>query len=146
MHSTNNTFKASACSINIFCLCVCVLGSLQVRYHLGGLRAPFAIDVDQRNLANGQPHSFNMSRVDRSITIQVRKRHAPPPPDRSPFISVCVPCVRSPGTNTSPPSPAQSRPRQSLRDLHSCPAVSCSAKLPRRPLPPLIDSQLKARL
>ncbi|XP_075906532.1 contactin-associated protein-like 2 isoform X1 [Nelusetta ayraudi] len=46
-------------------------GSLQVRYHLGGLRAPFAIDVDQRNLANGQPHSFNMSRVDRSITIQL---------------------------------------------------------------------------
>lgn len=85
MHSTNNTFKASACSINIFCLCVCVcvLGSLQVRYHLGGLRAPFAIDVDQRNLANGQPHSFNMSRVDRSVTIQVRKRHAPPPPART---------------------------------------------------------------
>lgn len=47
-------------------------GSLQVRYNLGGLREPFAIDVDQRNLANGQPHSINMSRVDRSITIQVQ--------------------------------------------------------------------------
>uniref|UniRef100_A0A8C9X335 Contactin associated protein 2 n=1 Tax=Sander lucioperca TaxID=283035 RepID=A0A8C9X335_SANLU len=47
-------------------------GSLQVRYNLGGLREPFSIDVDQRNLANGQPHSINMSRVDRSITIQVK--------------------------------------------------------------------------
>ncbi|XP_036935653.1 contactin-associated protein-like 2a isoform X2 [Acanthopagrus latus] len=51
-------------------------GSLQVRYNLGGLREPFAIDVDQRNLANGQPHSINMSRVDRSITIQLD--HYPP--------------------------------------------------------------------
>ncbi|XP_061821492.1 contactin-associated protein-like 2a isoform X2 [Nerophis lumbriciformis] len=46
-------------------------GSLQVRYNLGGLKEPFAIDVDQRNLANGQPHSINMSRVDRIITIQL---------------------------------------------------------------------------
>ncbi|XP_068604326.1 contactin-associated protein-like 2a [Brachionichthys hirsutus] len=51
-------------------------GSLQVRYNLGGLRGPFSIDVDQRNLANGQPHSINMSRVDRSITIQLD--HYPP--------------------------------------------------------------------
>ncbi|TNM96214.1 hypothetical protein fugu_015875, partial [Takifugu bimaculatus] len=34
----------------------CSPGSLQVRYNLGGLKAPFSIDVDQRNLANGQPH------------------------------------------------------------------------------------------
>uniref|UniRef100_A0A8C6MCT2 Contactin associated protein 2 n=1 Tax=Nothobranchius furzeri TaxID=105023 RepID=A0A8C6MCT2_NOTFU len=40
-------------------------GSLQVRYNLGGLKEPFAIDVDQRNLANGQPHSINMSRHNR---------------------------------------------------------------------------------
>uniref|UniRef100_A0A669B3F4 Contactin associated protein 2 n=1 Tax=Oreochromis niloticus TaxID=8128 RepID=A0A669B3F4_ORENI len=46
-------------------------GSLQVRYNLGGLREPFTIDVDQRNLANGQPHSINMSRHDRRITIQL---------------------------------------------------------------------------
>uniref|UniRef100_A0A3B3ZED8 Uncharacterized protein n=1 Tax=Periophthalmus magnuspinnatus TaxID=409849 RepID=A0A3B3ZED8_9GOBI len=46
-------------------------GSLQVRYNLGGLREPFAIDVDQRNLANGQPHNINMSRVNRSISIQL---------------------------------------------------------------------------
>ncbi|KAM6971592.1 contactin-associated protein-like 2 [Tautogolabrus adspersus] len=51
-------------------------GSLQVRYNLGGLREPFSIDVDQRNLANGQQHSINMSRVDRSITIKLD--HYPP--------------------------------------------------------------------
>ncbi|XP_056155171.1 contactin-associated protein-like 2a, partial [Lampris incognitus] len=51
-------------------------GSLQVRYDLGGLKEPFAIDVDQRNLANGQPHSINMSRVNKSITIQLD--HYPP--------------------------------------------------------------------
>ncbi|XP_035475638.2 contactin-associated protein-like 2a isoform X2 [Scophthalmus maximus] len=51
-------------------------GSMQVRYNLGGLQEPFAIDVDQRNLANGQPHSINMSRVNRSITIQLD--HYPP--------------------------------------------------------------------
>ncbi|KAM9712159.1 contactin-associated protein-like 2a isoform 2-T2 [Menidia menidia] len=51
-------------------------GSLQVRYNLGGLKEPFAIDVDQRNLANGQPHSINMSRHNRSITIQLD--HYPP--------------------------------------------------------------------
>uniref|UniRef100_A0A8C6SRV6 Contactin associated protein 2 n=1 Tax=Neogobius melanostomus TaxID=47308 RepID=A0A8C6SRV6_9GOBI len=50
--------------------------SLQVRYNLGGLREPFSIDVDQRNLANGQPHNINMSRVDRRITIQMD--HYPP--------------------------------------------------------------------
>ncbi|XP_034999026.1 contactin-associated protein-like 2a isoform X1 [Hippoglossus stenolepis] len=51
-------------------------GSMQVRYNLGGLQEPFTIDVDQRNLANGQPHSINMSRVNRSITIQLD--HYPP--------------------------------------------------------------------
>uniref|UniRef100_A0A8C6MG30 Contactin associated protein 2 n=1 Tax=Nothobranchius furzeri TaxID=105023 RepID=A0A8C6MG30_NOTFU len=50
-------------------------GSLQVRYNLGGLKEPFAIDVDQRNLANGQPHSINMSRHNRSIIIQVQTQH-----------------------------------------------------------------------
>uniref|UniRef100_A0A674MF98 Contactin associated protein 2 n=1 Tax=Takifugu rubripes TaxID=31033 RepID=A0A674MF98_TAKRU len=54
----------------------CSPGSLQVRYNLGGLKAPFSIDVDQRNLANGQPHIFNMSRINRSITIQLD--HYPP--------------------------------------------------------------------
>ncbi|XP_014876078.1 contactin-associated protein-like 2 [Poecilia latipinna] len=51
-------------------------GSLQVRYNLGGLREPFAIDVDQRNLANGQPHNINMSRQNRSISVQLD--HYPP--------------------------------------------------------------------
>lgn len=51
-------------------------GSLQVRYNLGGLREPFAIDVDQRNLANGQTHNINMSRIERTITVQLD--HYPP--------------------------------------------------------------------
>ncbi|XP_047424668.1 contactin-associated protein-like 2a isoform X2 [Mugil cephalus] len=51
-------------------------GSLQVRYNLGGLKEPFVIDVDQRNLANGQPHSLNMSRMDRRVSIQLD--HYPP--------------------------------------------------------------------
>uniref|UniRef100_A0A6Q2X9R7 Contactin associated protein 2 n=1 Tax=Esox lucius TaxID=8010 RepID=A0A6Q2X9R7_ESOLU len=42
-------------------------GTLQVRYNLGGLKEPFTIDVDQRNLANGQPHSINMSRSNRTL-------------------------------------------------------------------------------
>uniref|UniRef100_A0A8C7ZAU7 Contactin associated protein 2 n=1 Tax=Oryzias sinensis TaxID=183150 RepID=A0A8C7ZAU7_9TELE len=50
-------------------------GSLQVRYSLGGLKEPFSIEVDQRNLANGQPHSLNMSRHNRSISIQVQPKH-----------------------------------------------------------------------
>lgn len=50
-------------------------GSVQVRYNLGGLKEPFTIDVDQRNMANGQPHSINVSRVNRSITIQVPTTH-----------------------------------------------------------------------
>ncbi|XP_029601326.1 contactin-associated protein-like 2, partial [Salmo trutta] len=51
-------------------------GTLQVRYNLGGLKEPFTIDVDQRNLANGQPHTINMSRINRTITIQLD--HYPP--------------------------------------------------------------------
>nr|XP_020462117.1 contactin-associated protein-like 2 isoform X2 [Monopterus albus]XP_020462118.1 contactin-associated protein-like 2 isoform X2 [Monopterus albus] len=51
-------------------------GSMQVQYNLGGLKEPFAVDVDQRNLANGQPHSISVSRINRSITIQLD--HYPP--------------------------------------------------------------------
>lgn len=47
-------------------------GTLQLRYNLGGLRDPFTIDIDQRNLANGQPHTVNISRVERDIVIQVK--------------------------------------------------------------------------
>ncbi|KAL2085911.1 hypothetical protein ACEWY4_019231 [Coilia grayii] len=46
-------------------------GTLQLRYDLGGLKEPFVVDVDQRNLANGQPHTVNISRVERSIHIQL---------------------------------------------------------------------------
>ncbi|XP_015210378.1 contactin-associated protein-like 2 isoform X1 [Lepisosteus oculatus] len=51
-------------------------GTLQIRYNLGGLREPFKIDVDHRNMANGQPHSVNISREER--TIQLQLDHYPP--------------------------------------------------------------------
>ncbi|XP_061095583.1 contactin-associated protein-like 2a [Conger conger] len=51
-------------------------GTLQIRYSLGSLREPFTIDADQRNLANGQPHSVNISRVQRNIRVQLD--HYPP--------------------------------------------------------------------
>uniref|UniRef100_A0A8C2AYR5 Contactin associated protein 2 n=1 Tax=Cyprinus carpio TaxID=7962 RepID=A0A8C2AYR5_CYPCA len=44
-------------------------GTLQLRYNLGGLREPFSVDIDQRNLANGQPHTVNISRVERDIEV-----------------------------------------------------------------------------
>ncbi|KAI2649037.1 Contactin-associated protein-like 2 [Labeo rohita] len=50
---------------------LCHNGTLQLRYNLGGLREPFSIDIDQRNLANGQPHTVNISRVERDIEVQV---------------------------------------------------------------------------
>uniref|UniRef100_A0AAY4A133 Contactin-associated protein-like 2 n=1 Tax=Denticeps clupeoides TaxID=299321 RepID=A0AAY4A133_9TELE len=46
-------------------------GTLQLRYSLGGLREPFTVDVDQRNLANGQPHSINISRDGRTLWVQL---------------------------------------------------------------------------
>uniref|UniRef100_A0A8B9JS08 Contactin associated protein like 2b n=1 Tax=Astyanax mexicanus TaxID=7994 RepID=A0A8B9JS08_ASTMX len=46
-------------------------GTLQLRYNLGGLREPFTIDLDQRNLANGQPHSVNITRIERDIYVQL---------------------------------------------------------------------------
>ncbi|KAJ8012068.1 hypothetical protein DPEC_G00064840 [Dallia pectoralis] len=46
-------------------------GTLQIRYSLGGLREPFTIDLDHRNLANGQPHHINISRQERNIRLQL---------------------------------------------------------------------------
>ncbi|XP_048833106.1 contactin-associated protein-like 2a [Brienomyrus brachyistius] len=60
-------------------------GTLEIRYDLGSLREPFTIDVDQRNLANGQPHTVNISRVGRSIQLQVD--HYPPVSYRLPDAS-----------------------------------------------------------
>ncbi|TSL10154.1 Contactin-associated protein-like 2 [Bagarius yarrelli] len=51
-------------------------GTLQLRYNLGGLDKPFTLDLDQRNLANGQPHNVNMSRTEREIHVQLD--HYPP--------------------------------------------------------------------
>lgn len=47
-------------------------GSLQIRYNLGGTREPYNIDVDHRNMANGQPHSVNITRREKTITLKVR--------------------------------------------------------------------------
>lgn len=46
-------------------------GTLQIRYSLGGLTEPFVINVDHRNLANGQPHSVNVTRNLREIRLQL---------------------------------------------------------------------------
>ncbi|XP_024135915.1 contactin-associated protein-like 2b [Oryzias melastigma] len=46
-------------------------GTLQIRYSLGGLTEPFTIDVDRRNMANGQPHSVNITRSFREIQLQL---------------------------------------------------------------------------
>ncbi|XP_047444434.1 contactin-associated protein-like 2b isoform X2 [Mugil cephalus] len=46
-------------------------GSLQIRYSLGGLSEPYTIDVDHRNMANGQPHFVNITRNLREIRLQV---------------------------------------------------------------------------
>lgn len=58
----------------IFFLSLSLSGTLQLRYNLGGMKEPFVVDVDQRNLANGQPHTVNISRVERSIQVQVHYR------------------------------------------------------------------------
>ncbi|XP_068197780.1 contactin-associated protein-like 2b [Antennarius striatus] len=46
-------------------------GTLQIRYNLGGLAEPYTIDVEHRNLANGQPHSVNITRNLREIRLQL---------------------------------------------------------------------------
>ena len=51
-------------------------GSLQIQYNLGGTREPYNIDVDHRSMANGQPHSVNITRRERTITLKVRTCHS----------------------------------------------------------------------
>ncbi|KAM9323054.1 contactin-associated protein-like 2b [Pholidichthys leucotaenia] len=46
-------------------------GTLQIRYSLGGLTDPYTIDVDHRHMANGQPHSVNITRNLREIRLQL---------------------------------------------------------------------------
>ncbi|XP_047610355.1 contactin-associated protein-like 2 [Phacochoerus africanus] len=45
-------------------------GSLQIRYNLGGTREPYNIDVEHRNMANGQPHSVNITRHEKTIILK----------------------------------------------------------------------------
>lgn len=59
--------------LSYWSLCTLSLsGTLQLHYNLGGLHEPFTIDLDQRNLANGQPHNVNLTRKEREIQVQVR--------------------------------------------------------------------------
>ncbi|XP_076837761.1 contactin-associated protein-like 2b [Brachyhypopomus gauderio] len=46
-------------------------GTLQIRYNLGGLKDPFTISLDHRNMANGQPHVVNISRQERLVLLQL---------------------------------------------------------------------------
>ncbi|KAM6451538.1 contactin-associated protein-like 2 isoform 2-T2 [Liasis olivaceus] len=46
-------------------------GNLQVRYKLGGAKEPYNINVDHRNVSNGQPHSVNITRVGKDIVLQL---------------------------------------------------------------------------
>nr|KAF6319752.1 hypothetical protein mMyoMyo1_008489 [Myotis myotis] len=46
-------------------------GNLQIRYNLGGTREPYNIDVDHRNVANGQPHSVNITRHEKTILLKL---------------------------------------------------------------------------
>lgn len=63
---------ASSRILNIIHISIPVFsGTLQIRYSLGGLREPYTIDVDHRNMANGQPHSVNITRNLREIRLQV---------------------------------------------------------------------------
>uniref|UniRef100_A0ACB8FU52 Uncharacterized protein n=1 Tax=Sphaerodactylus townsendi TaxID=933632 RepID=A0ACB8FU52_9SAUR len=51
-------------------------GNLQIRYHLGVTKEPYNINVDHRNVTNGQPHSINITRNGKEITVQLD--HYPP--------------------------------------------------------------------
>ncbi|XP_069067610.1 contactin-associated protein-like 2 isoform X2 [Pleurodeles waltl] len=61
-------------------------GNLQVRYSLGDTKKPYNIDIDNRNMANGQPHSVNLTRTGRNILLQLD--HYPPASYNLPAASV----------------------------------------------------------
>ncbi|XP_028607294.2 contactin-associated protein-like 2 isoform X1 [Podarcis muralis] len=46
-------------------------GNLQIRYNLGSTKEPYNINVDHRNVSNGQPHSVNITRQGRFISLQL---------------------------------------------------------------------------
>ncbi|XP_070622913.1 contactin-associated protein-like 2 [Erythrolamprus reginae] len=46
-------------------------GNLQVRYKLGSTKEPYNINVDHRNMSNGQPHSVNITRIGKNIVLQL---------------------------------------------------------------------------
>ncbi|OCT74267.1 hypothetical protein XELAEV_18033226mg [Xenopus laevis] len=52
-------------------------GILQIRYNLGGTKEPYNINIsDHKNMANGQPHSVNITRSGRNVIYQLD--HYPP--------------------------------------------------------------------
>lgn len=52
-------------------LSCCSVGNLQIRYNLGGTKEPYDIDVEHRSVANGQPHSVNITRLEKTIILKV---------------------------------------------------------------------------
>ncbi|KAK9396603.1 contactin-associated protein-like 2 [Crotalus adamanteus] len=61
----------SAYSQDYMAVLVNPAGSLQVRYKLGGAKEPYNINVDHRNMSNGQPHSVNITRAGKDIILQL---------------------------------------------------------------------------
>ncbi|XP_015679165.1 contactin-associated protein-like 2, partial [Protobothrops mucrosquamatus] len=61
----------SAYSQDYMAVLVNPAGSLQVRYKLGDAKEPYNINVDHRNMSNGQPHSVNITRTGKDIILQL---------------------------------------------------------------------------
>ncbi|XP_039218210.1 contactin-associated protein-like 2 [Crotalus tigris] len=61
----------SAYSQDYMAVLVTPAGSLQVRYKLGGAKEPYNINIDHRNMSNGQPHSVNITRAGKDIILQL---------------------------------------------------------------------------
>lgn len=79
--------RAGICSlVNPARVVILISGTLQIRYNLGGLKEPFVISLDHRNVANGQPHSVNISRRDRLVHLQVESQINANTDDRWGFI------------------------------------------------------------
>ncbi|NWZ95909.1 CNTP2 protein, partial [Nesospiza acunhae] len=69
-------FYVSSYTPDFIAVLVNPIGNLQIRYNLGGTKEPYNIDIDHRNMANGQPHTVNVTRNGRDIILQLD--HYPP--------------------------------------------------------------------
>ncbi|KAI6075273.1 Contactin-associated protein-like 2 [Aix galericulata] len=128
-------------------------GHLQIRYSLGGTKEPYNIDIDHRNMANGQPHTVNITRNERDIVLQLD--HYPPTSYSLPTTSdilfnspkalflgkvieglSAAPARQAgaqPGLEDQPPRPPSARSRS---PAESSPGISFST-VPRRVFCPL---------